>query len=94
MFHVKNHKQLHIFDIFDPFGRLGDKRHKILDESWSGLFRNEILQELPVDSLRKYYHDSEGRPSKELSSMLGLMVLQQMHDLTDEEAVRPGSSVN
>jgi hypothetical protein len=84
MFHVKNHKQQYIFD---PFGHLGAKRRKILDESWAGLFRKEILEELPVDSLRKYYHDFEGRPTKELYSMVGLMILQQMHDLTDEEAV-------
>jgi hypothetical protein len=46
-----------------------------------------ILPALPVESLRKYYHDKNCRPSKEMYSMLGLMVLQQMHDLTDEKAV-------
>lgn len=84
MFHVKNHKQLHIVD---PWGHLGPKRLKILEDSWAGLFRKEILSELPVEALRKHYHDSNGRPSKELSSMIGLMILQQMHDLTDEDAV-------
>lgn len=84
MFHTKNHKQL---NIFDPWSHLGPKRRKIMDNSWAGLFRKEILTELPVDALREYYHDSDGRPTKELSSMVGLMILQQMHDLTDEEAV-------
>ena len=84
MFHVKNHKQLHIFD---PWAHIGPKRLKLLEDSWSGLFRQEILSELPVEALRKHYHDSDGRPSKELSSMIGLMILQQMHDLTDEDAV-------
>lgn len=84
MFHVKNHKQLHIFD---PWGHIGPKRLKLLEDSWSGLFRKEILTELPVEALKKQYHASDGRPTKELSSMIGLMILQQMHDLTDEEAV-------
>lgn len=84
MFHVKNHKQPYIFD---PFGHLGDKRRDLLDKSWAGLFRQEILPVLPVDALRKHYHDCQGRLSKELYSMIGLMILQQMHDLTDEEAV-------
>jgi len=84
MFYVKNHKQLHIFD---PWGHIGPKRRKLLEESWSGLFRKEILSELPVEVLRKHYHDNDGRPTKELSSMIGLMILQQMHDLTDEEAM-------
>ena len=84
MFHVKNHKQ---GNIFDPWNYLGPKRRDSLDNSWSGLFRKEILPELPVDILRSHYHDWNGRPTKELHSMIGLMILQQMHDFTDEEAV-------
>ena len=42
---------------------------------------------MPVESLPKYYRDKNGRPSKEMYSMLGLMILQQMHDLNDEKAV-------
>ena len=84
MFHTKNHKQL---NIFDPWSHLGPKRRQIMDNSWAGLFRKEILSELPVEALRDYYDDFNGRPTKELYSMVGLMILQQMHDLTDEEAV-------
>ena len=84
MFHVKNHKQAHIFD---PWGHLGLKRRKLLDKSWSVLFfQQKIHPTLPVEALRKHYHDWNGRP-KELYSMIGLMILQQMHDLTDEQAV-------
>lgn len=32
MFHVKNHKQLHIFD---PWGHIGPKRLKLLEDSWA-----------------------------------------------------------
>ena len=84
MFYAKNHKQA---NIFDPWGHLGPKRRKLLNKSWSGLFQQEILPTLPVNILRTHYHDWNGRPTKELNSMIGLMVLQQMHDLTDDEAV-------
>ena len=84
MFYVKNHKQL---NMFDPWGHLGPKRRRELDKSWAGLFRSKILQTLPVEELRKHYHKCTGRPTKELYSMLGLMILQQMHNLTDEQAV-------
>ncbi len=84
MFHVKNHKQL---NICDPWIHLGLKRRKVLENSWAGLFQEKILPELPVESLRKYYHDWNGRPTKELYAMIGLMILQQMHDLTDDQAV-------
>ena len=84
MFHIKNHKQQ---NIFDPWDYLGPKRRKELESSWAELFQKEILSSLPVDSLRKHYHASNGRPTKELYSMLGVMILQQMHDMTDELAV-------
>ena len=84
MFHVKNHKQGHIFD---PWNHLGPKRRQLLNRSWSGLFQQEILPDLPVDTLRSHYHDWHGRPTKELHSMIGMMILQQMHDLTDEQAI-------
>ena len=84
MFHVKNHKQGYIFD---PWSHLGPKRRQLLATSWSGLFLKEILPDLPVESLRSHYHDWNGRPTKELHSMIGMMILQQMHNLTDEEAI-------
>ena len=84
MFNAKSDKQPYIFD---PFSHLGPKRRSLLDESWAEVFRNEILPKLPVDELRKHYHDTDGRPTNEMYSMVGLMILQQMHDLTDEEAI-------
>ena len=84
MFYVKDDKQPYIFD---QFGHLGPKRRRLLDESWAGIFRSEILPELPVDELSKHYHETDGRPTNEMYSMVGLMILQQMHDLTDEEAI-------
>lgn len=84
MFHVKNHKQAYIFD---PWGHLGPKRRKLLDKSWAGLFQKEILPLLPVDTLRAHYHEWNGRPTKELYSMIGMMIIQQMQDLPDEQAV-------
>ena len=84
MFHVKDNKQGYIFD---PFEYLDPKRLSELKNSWAETFRSEILPALPVESLRKYYHDKNGRPSREMYSMLGFMILQQMHDLTAEKAV-------
>jgi len=84
MFHTKDHKTL---DMFDPLDFLGPKRRKLIDGSWAKLFREEILPALPVHILTEHYHAVNGRPSKELHAMLGLMILQQMHDLADEEAI-------
>ena len=85
MFYTKDHKTI---DMFDHFAFLESKRRTLLDSTWAGIFRDEILPELPVELLNSTYHDFMGRPTKELYAMLGLMIIQQMEDLSDEEAAR------
>jgi hypothetical protein len=84
MIQIKNHKQTHLFD---PWGYVSPKRRTILDKSWAGLFQKEILPSLPVDKIGTCFHKTFGRPSKELYSVLGVLVLQQTFDLTDIETV-------
>jgi len=84
MIHIKDHKTL---NIFEPFPFFGPKRRMLIEASWAKLFRDHILFELPADQIFKNYHWAMGRPTKELYAMLGVMILQQMHDLTDEETI-------
>lgn len=84
MIYIKDHKTS---DMFDPFPFLGPKRKQRIETSWAKIFREHILSTLPVEKVYSKYDPVFGAPTKELYSMLGLMVLQQMHDLTDEEAV-------
>jgi len=83
MIRIKDHKTGYIFD---PWDYLGPKRRKLMEESWAGLFRQEILNELPVNEIASAFSDMVGRPTKELYMALGVLVLQQIQDLTDEEA--------
>jgi len=84
MIHIKDHKQK---DLFDPWAFLGPRRRKLLDQSWAGLFQKELLDELPVAEVASFFTDGFGRPTKELYTALGALLLQQAHDLTDEETV-------
>ena len=74
-------------EFFDPWDFLSPKRRQLLDNSWAGLFQKEILCELPVSKLASIFHETFGRPTKELHTVLGVLILQQTHDLTDEETV-------
>jgi hypothetical protein len=58
-----------------------------MEQSWAGLFRKHILNELPVSKLRPFFTAGFGRPTKEFYSIIGAIVLQQMHDLSDEQTV-------
>ena len=51
----------------------------------AGLFKDIILPELPVSKIFPFFSDGFGRPTKELYTVLGVLVLQQTFDLTDEE---------
>jgi len=85
MIKVKDPNQL---DIFDPWAFLTPKQRKLLDDGWPGIFREHILPSIPVHKVGRYFEETFGRPSKELYSSIGALVLQQIHDFTDEESVR------
>jgi hypothetical protein len=85
MIKVKNPNQL---NIFDPWDFLTPKRRQMLDAGWPGLFREHILPSIPVNKVGKYFNATFGRPTKELYSMLGALILQQTFDLTDEETIQ------
>ena len=81
----KDHKQ---HELFDPWGFLSPKRRELLDQCWVGLFQRELLSEIPVGETAPFFTNGfGGRPTKELNTVLGALVLQQTHDLTDEETV-------
>ncbi len=71
----------------DVWIQLGAKRQQLLDRSWAGVFRDYLLLELPVEELAPHFSKDFGRPSKDLHVVLGALVLQQLHDLTDAQTV-------
>ena len=84
MIHIKDHKQQHIFD---PWHFLSPKRRRMLDEDWPGLFREHLLDELPVEQIAPHFKEGFGRPTKELHTVLGVLLLQQTMDLNDQTAI-------
>lgn len=84
MIRIKCHNQR---ALFDDWAFLGDKRRKLLSNSWASLFREHLLQTLPVREMMPFFSQRTGRPTKELYTVLGTLLLQQVHDLTDLETV-------
>ncbi len=74
-------------ELFDRWSDLGDKRRRLLDRSWAGAFRDHLLVELPVDDLCRHLDERLGRPSKDLHVVIGVLHLQQRHDLSDAATV-------
>ena len=84
MINIGDHKQI---PLFDPWNFLGDKCRKLIDDSWAGIFQREILPDLPVNELFEYFSTSHGRPTKDLHTVIGVLIFQQAFDLTDQETV-------
>ena len=84
MLRIKDHKQQHLFD---PWAYLSPKRRRMLEQGWPGLFREHLLGELPVKEFKAFFTEAFGRPTKELHTLLGVMLFQQSMDLNDAEAV-------
>jgi len=60
MIHIKNHRQK---DLFDPWSFLSPKRRELLDNSWAGLFKKELLCELPVSKVAPFFNGKISRPT-------------------------------
>ena len=84
MIRYNDHKQQ---QLFDPWESLGEKRRKLLDASWAGIFRKEILPILPIRQLFPFFSATSGRPTKELYTVIGVLLFQQAFDLTDQETI-------
>jgi len=73
--------------LFDSYEALPAANQRWLEENWPGVFRHVILERLPVETLRQHFHPRRGRPTRELYSMAGLLLLLEMFDWTQEQAM-------
>jgi hypothetical protein len=74
--------------LFDPFDRvLTEKTRKRLLDGWPGVFRHIILELMPVDVVSGHFDPTMGRPTKELYSVAGLLLIQEFMDWTKDEAL-------
>lgn len=73
--------------LFDAWAPLGDKRRALLDRSWAGVFRRHLLGHLPTGELALHFAEGMGRPSKDAHVIFGVLILQQLHNLTDAATV-------
>lgn len=82
---IVNPKQTRLFDPFDNV--LTKKTRKRLLDSWAGIFRHVILELMPVETISGYFDPAMGRPTKELYSMAGLLLIKEFMDWTKDEAL-------
>ena len=57
-----------------------------LDRGWQGVFHRMVLQQLPVEIMEEKFNPSTGRPTKELYSVCGLLLIMNFFGRTIQEA--------
>jgi hypothetical protein len=82
---IVNPRQGHLFDRYKP--ALTAANQQWLEENWPGVFRHVILELMPVEVLQEHFHPTLGRPTRELYSMAGLLLLREWMNWTKEQAV-------
>ena len=72
--------------LFDPaLSSFSDLARQRLIDSWPGVFRTCILELMPTEEVGKHFSESMGRPTKELYSACGLLLLMEFNDWTVEK---------
>lgn len=73
--------------LFDPaMARFSPMAKKRLTEGWAGVFRTCILELMPVSEVGMRFSERMGRPTKELYSAGGLVMLMDFNNWTAEKA--------
>ena len=87
MIKIRNKEQLSIPGFETWRTMYSTRKLSVLEASWAGVFREHILPLLPAEKIFKLYTFNRGRPTKELYSIIGAIVLQQIFDLTDKRTI-------
>lgn len=81
---IEDPRQKRLFDIDDEI--LSDTAKRRIQNSWHFLFRQAILELMPAKELGEYFDPEIGRPTKELFSIAGLLLIKEFKNLTNSEA--------
>ena len=86
MRYANDPRQNRLFDVFEEI--LSPLAYKELLTGWQHLFRQTILELMPVGTVKEHFDPAIGQPTKELYSMCGLIFLMEFKDWTPGEAAQ------
>ena len=86
MQNIRDPQQTALYDVWkDVFA---PETYEKIKRDWPGVFREVILQLMPVDLVADHFDPKMGRPTKELYSMAGLLLIAEFRDWTPAQAAR------
>ena len=85
MIYKKDPKDTELFSRADYL--ISEPAIELLRKGWHGVFRTSVLELLPVESVEKKFSPDMGRPTKELFSMIGLIIIKEFFGWTEEQTI-------
>jgi hypothetical protein len=73
--------------LFSTSMLLPEEKRRRLEGSWAGAFRKSALPLIREELFQGLFHAEQGRPNKPVQTVVGILVLKEMFDSTDEEAL-------
>jgi len=74
--------------LFTATTLLPEEKRRLLERTWAWPFRMKALPLIDEELFRHLYDkEGNGRPNKPVQTLIGLLVLKEMFDLTDEETL-------
>lgn len=80
----KSSEQTNIFTISSLLSPVKQQR---LDRTWAPLFRDRCLPLIPEEDFASYYCADNGRPNVPIRIIVGLLILKQIFNYTDQAAL-------
>jgi len=72
---------------FDPWFGLTDAKRARLDRTWAPIFYTQVLPLLDESAFAHFYCPDNGRPNAPIREVVGVLLLKEWFDLTDDEAL-------
>jgi hypothetical protein len=66
---------------------LPEEKRARLEKTWAQAFRDRALSLIKEEPFAPLFHESNGRPNAPAQVVLGVLILKEMFDLTDNEAL-------
>lgn len=73
--------------LFQTSELIPEEKRKRLEGTWAWQFRCEALPLIDEERFQDLYCADNGRPNKPVRTIIGVLVLKEMFDLTDEQAL-------
>jgi len=73
--------------LFISSNLLPPEKQQRMEQTWAWPFREKALGLIEEQSFADFYHVDNGRPNKPVQTVVGVLILKEMFDLTDQQAL-------